>query len=109
MSKIILSIFIIFLIHPAFTYTGVDVSQLFPTSAYQCMKNDGYSFAVIRGYHSYGGIDTNAVQGLKNAKAAGLVTDVYMFPCRGKNATSQVIDMMNQIPSDLYGMPWLDI
>jgi hypothetical protein len=69
---------------------GVDVSQLFSTSTYECMKKDGYHFAVIRGFCSYGGVDKNAVQNLKNAKAAGLETDIYMFPCRGKSATAQV-------------------
>jgi hypothetical protein len=63
---------------------GVDVSQLFPTSTYQCMKSNGYTFAIIRGYCSYGGPDHNAVQNLNNARAAGLITDIYMFPCRGK-------------------------
>ncbi len=51
---------------------GVDVSQLFSTSTYQCMKTNGYHFAIIRGYCSYGGPDHNVVQGLKNAKTAGL-------------------------------------
>ena len=69
---------------------GVDVSQLFTTSTYQCMKSNGYSFAIIRGYCSYGGVDKNVVQGLTNAKNAGLITDIYMFPCRGKSASSQV-------------------
>jgi hypothetical protein len=54
------------------------------------MKSNGYTFAIIRGYCSYGGPDANVVQGLKNAKAAGLITDIYMFPCRGKSATAQV-------------------
>lgn len=88
---------------------GVDVSQPFATSVYQCMKNNGVAFVIIRGYCSYGGIDTHAVTGLQNAKAAGLITDVYMFPCRGKNATAQVNEMFNGIPSNLFGMVWLDI
>lgn len=69
---------------------GVDVSQLFSTSTYQCMKSNGYQFAIIRGYCSFGGLDTHAVQSLSNAKSAGLITDIYMFPCRGKSATAQV-------------------
>lgn len=88
---------------------GVDVSQLFPTSTFQCIKNNGYSFAIIRGYCSYGGVDHNAVQSLNNARAAGLITDIYMFPCRGKSATAQVDEMMNAIPSNLYGMIWIDV
>ena len=88
---------------------GVDVSQLFSTSTYQCMKSSGYSFAIIRGYCSYGGVDSNAVQGLKNAKAAGMITDIYMFPCRGKTAQSQVDQMFASIDSSLYGMVWIDV
>jgi len=42
---------------PALCTLGVDVSQLFSTSTYQCMKNNGYSFAIIRGYCSFGGND----------------------------------------------------
>lgn len=88
---------------------GVDVSQPFSTATYQCMKSNGYAFAIIRGYCSYGGVDSHAVQGLTNAKSAGLITDIYMFPCRGKSATAQVDDMMAGIPSNLYGMVWIDV
>jgi len=88
---------------------GVDVSQLFPVSTYQCMKSSGYTFAIIRGYCSYGGPDQNAVQGLKNAKAAGLLADIYMFPCRGKSAQSQVDQMFAAIDQSLWGMVWIDV
>ena len=71
-------------------FLGVDVSQLFPTSAYQCLKTNGYGFTIVRGYCSFGGLDHNAIQSLTNAKAAGMITDIYMFPCRGKSATAQV-------------------
>ena len=54
------------------------------------MKSNNFHFAIIRGFCSFGGPDKNAVQGLKNAKAAGLNADIYMFPCRGKSASAQV-------------------
>lgn len=88
---------------------GVDVSQLFSTSTYQCMKSNGYQFAIIRGYCSFGGMDTHAVQSLINARNAGLITDIYMFPCRGKSATAQVDEMIKSIPGNLYGMVWVDV
>lgn len=69
---------------------GVDVSQLFSVENYTCMKNSNITFAVARGYCSFGGMDTHAVASLTNIKAAGLKADTYMFPCRGKNATAQV-------------------
>lgn len=49
------------------------------------MKNAGYSFAIVRGYMSYGAVDTIGLQNAKNAKAAGLVADAYFFPCKGSN------------------------
>ena len=88
---------------------GVDVSQLFSESTYKCMKSAGYEFAIIRGFCSYGSHDKNAVQGLKNAKAAGLSTDIYMFPCRGKNAKTQVDEMFSAIDHTLFGTVWIDV
>lgn len=105
--KYILSLLI--LVVPSLCTLGVDVSQLFSTSTYQCMKNNGYSFAIIRGYCSYGGVDPNIVTNLQNAKAAGLITDIYMFPCRGKSGSAQVDQMMGAIPGNLYGMIWIDV
>jgi len=88
---------------------GVDVSQLFSTSVYTCLKNNGYHFVIPRGYCSYGGVDAHVVQNLNNAKAAGLATDIYMFPCRGKSAAAQVDQMMSAISSKLFEMVWIDV
>ena len=107
--KILIVILGLTLFYSSDCVLGVDVSQLFSTSTYQCMKNAGYSFAIIRGYRSYGALDPEAKQGLTNAKSAGLITDIYMFPCRGKSATSQVDDMIANIPGNLYGMVWVDV
>ena len=69
---------------------GVDVSQLFSVEDYTCMKNShSITYVAARGYCSFGGIDTHVVQSLTNIKNAGLRGDIYMFPCRGKNATTQ--------------------
>ena len=40
-------------------FKGVDVSQPFSTATYQCMKNNGVGFSIIRGYCSYGGVDSH--------------------------------------------------
>ncbi len=109
MHKLFFVLLVFLCLYSAHSTLGVDVSQLFSTSTYQCMKSNGYAFAIIRGYCSYGGVDHNAVQGLTNAKAAGLITDIYMFPCRGKSASAQVDEMMNAIPANLYGMVWIDV
>lgn len=90
-------------------YLGADVSQLFPTSGYQCLKNAGYHFVIPRGYCSFGGVDHNVINSLNNIRAAGLITDVYLFPCRSKSAAAQVDEMFNYIPNNLFGMVWIDI
>lgn len=77
-------------IHLSSCSLGVDLSQLYSQSVFECIKKDGFSFAIIRGYCSFGGIDHNAVQSLTHAKDAGLTTHIYMFPCRGKSAAAQV-------------------
>jgi len=94
---------------PCSAVLGVDVSQLFASSTYTCMKNNGYHYIIIRGYCSFGGIDTNAVSNLNNAKSAGLTADIYMFPCRGKSATAQVDQMVSAISGNLYGTVWIDV
>lgn len=109
MNKLHILVLLCLTLYSGHCVLGVDVSQLFSTSTYQCMKNNGYSFVIIRGYCSYGGLDHNAVAGLTNAKAAGLITDIYMFPCRGKSASAQVDEMIAGISGNLYGMVWLDI
>ena len=109
MKTLFAVILAIALLRSANCVLGVDVSQPFSTSTYQCMKSNGYAFAIIRGYCSFGGIDTHAVQSLNNARAAGLITDIYMFPCRGKSATAQVDEMMANISGNLYGMVWIDV
>lgn len=88
---------------------------------FTCMKNLGYEHSIIRAYHSYGAIDTVAPGSIQLSNQAGLSTDVYMFPCRGKNATTQVnelidfLDSMMKTPgtSSYYeyqtGTIWLDI
>lgn len=70
--------------------TGLDLAGAFTVANFQCIKNAGYSFVIIRAYRSPGSMDTNANQSLTNAKSTGLSTDIYMFPCRGKSASTQV-------------------
>lgn len=88
---------------------GLDLAGAFTNANFQCIKNAGYTFVILRGYRSPGAIDTNAVQSLTNAKAVGLATDIYMFPCRGKSATAQVDEMNSAINANLYGMVWIDV
>jgi hypothetical protein len=75
---------------------GVDLSSYASTSAFSCMRSNGYDFAIPRGWCSYGGADGNVMANVNNARAAGIeYVDVYMFPCRGKSATDQVNQFIN--------------
>ena len=90
-------------------FSGSGCITLVSSVVYQCFKSNGYGFAIVRGYCSFGGIDHNAVQSLTNAKAAGLITDVYLFPCRSKSPATQVDEMFAAISSNLFGMVWIDV
>jgi len=109
MSKVKVLLLAIALISACQCKLGIDVSQLFSVENFTCAKNAGITFGIPRGYCSFGGMDKNIVQSLKNMREAGLETDTYMFPCRGKNATAQVNEMIDHIPGDLYGRIWIDI
>jgi hypothetical protein len=75
------------LLTTALAYEGVDFSTALPESTFACFKTNGMSFAIPRAWHSYGGFDSNAINNVKNARAAGIQNvDIYMFPCRSKSA-----------------------
>ncbi len=79
----------------------VDLAGKFTN--YNCLKQNGYSRAIIRAYHSYGAIDLEAPDNIKLSNQAGLATDVYMFPCRGKSAdlqVSQLVDFLNAMKAN---------
>ena len=76
-----MKLFSFFLTIPlVFATLGVDISS--SVDQFTCMENQGYKFAIIRGYRSYGAVDAHVVQNIKNAKNAGMEdAGVYLFPC----------------------------
>ena len=79
-------------------------------ATHQCLKNNGVSFAIPRAYYSYGAFDPNGATNVAHAREAGIpYVDIYMFPCRGKSAASQVSDLVSKMGNANYGMIWLDI
>mgnify|MGYP003683967685 CR=1 FL=1 len=89
---------------------GVDVASKVTSSQFQCMKDSHkINYAIVRAWRSFGGIDANANETLKNAKNAGLETDIYMFPCRGKLPGDQAQEMMDKTDSTLYDKVWIDV
>jgi len=90
--------------------TGVDVSSALG-SAWSCLRSNGYSFGIIRGYQSGGRLDPNVVANIRNARAAGIpYVDVYIFPCVPcGNPAGQMQTLVRGITGENYGMIWLDI
>ena len=93
--------------------SGVDVSQLFPTSSWSCLANNGYIFGIIRCYCSTGQVDGNCAQSVANAWAGGMqYVDLYLFPCpQCGNAYGQVETLRNYINNNnvRFGQVWLDV
>ncbi len=90
---------------------GVDYSTRIANSI-GCLVSSGYTFAVPRGYCSYGGVDSNVVANIKSAWAGGMKNvDVYSFPCVtcSKSAKTQVDELVNALAGSTYGMIWLDV
>ena len=83
---------------------GVDISQA--CDAFTCLKNaHSVDFTITRAWRSFGTFDPNSITNLANAKAAGIpYNDVYMFPCRGLSASTQVDEMINDLKKGLNGI-----
>ncbi len=59
--------------------TGVDVSARVYQSDWSCMVSNGVSFAIVRGYQSFGQVDPSCAATVADAWAAGVShVDVYM-------------------------------
>ena len=63
---------------------GLDVSQPTSVEQWECLNDHfgGLHGVIVRAWRSVGNFDPNALETIKNAKAAGINrVDVYMFPC----------------------------
>ena len=93
-----------------FATKGVDYSTLQTQSTHECWKSNGVSIAIPRAFHSNGVFDSNGKTNVHNAHAAGISeVDIYMFPCRGKNAQTQANEIVSGMGSYSYGKIWIDI
>ena len=90
---------------------GIDVSELTSAAAFTCLRQKGYTFAVVRIYQSLGHVDANARQSIMNAKAGGMsVVDGYIFPCpKCGNPAGQVKAAISNVHGLGLGTVWLDI
>eukprot|EP01111_Echinosteliopsis_oligospora_P012727 TRINITY_DN439_c0_g1_i1.p1 TRINITY_DN439_c0_g1~~TRINITY_DN439_c0_g1_i1.p1 ORF type:complete len:232 (-),score=68.24 TRINITY_DN439_c0_g1_i1:49-744(-) len=97
---------------------GIDLSAELcantDASTWQCLAQQGYSFAIIQGWQGGYGLNTNLAACVANAWAAGFAhVDVYIFFCPecSGNSESSPVDLLNYMSQNnvQYGMLWFDI
>lgn len=85
---------LLFFINISFSAYAIDLAGQYTSENFNCLYKNGVHQSIIRAYHSYGKIDSDAKNNIFYSNKAGLATDAYMFPCRGKNATLQVSELI---------------
>ncbi|KAL4463517.1 hypothetical protein ABPG72_014920 [Tetrahymena utriculariae] len=115
-KKFLLSLFLLVAlsINSANAVIGVDVSDPIDEDTFNCLiDNYGIEFVISRGYESIGQVDYDAIDTNLNARSAGLITDVYLFPCLAIDpsqiASDFVSSMVDGNGNDVYGTVWIDI
>lgn len=102
-----------FLISYSLARKGVDFSMLLSKNTQECLKDNGYVFAIPRCWRSVGNMDTNCVQNCVNAHAAGMSrVDTYFFPCYScGNIGGQVNTFWNNVIANKMDFTtlWFDI
>jgi hypothetical protein len=93
--KLSIILLLLALFHSSYSAKVVDLYGVF--NNFTCLAQQGYYHTIVRAYHSYGAIDLDAPSLIQQSNKAGLSTDVYMFPCRGKNATLQVNELIDYL------------
>ena len=68
---------------------GIDASSPLSIDTLKCFIKSGYYFVIPRAYRSFGAVDNNALQSLRNAQSLSMYADIYMWPCRGKDPVQQ--------------------
>ena len=100
---------ILSLLYLGCSHIGIDASSLISQSSFQCMKNSGMDFAVMRGYRSSGSVDPNACASLKNAQAAGLSTHTYIFPNTNGDPSQQIDAIISGLSGCGYSYIFIDV
>lgn len=97
----------------ALANVGIDVSQSVSKEQFECLKDNGYKFVIVRAYRNNGVVDSNSAQTIKNARAAGLEkVDAVLLPCIScGDASQQVIETIDYLKDEnaRVDMIWLDV
>jgi hypothetical protein len=91
---------------------AVDIAiDLFSADKLACIKSQGFSMAIIRVYSNGGYVDSNALQNMANAKAAGLDVQIYHFPAPQQSGATQFDTMYTYVTGGgwSFSFVWLDV
>lgn len=105
----LLATIICLLVGKTYCLIGAETSPLvsFPSN-FQCLKEAGYTFANVRAFSLEGvDIDLSVIDTLIYSKKAGLKTELFIRPCRGKSAKAQIDVIVLAIPNQYYDRFWL--
>lgn len=77
-------------------------------SNFDCLKSAGYTFANVRAFTLEGiDLDLSVKNTLIYAQRAGLKSEIFVRPCRGKSAKTQIDIVVLTVPSQYYERFWL--
>ena len=111
MKSIFLQGFVILiLLAPALALIGIDTAPPVTfQSTFTCLKAAGYEFANIRAFSLEGGdLDLLSVRDSAiYSQRAGLKTELFLLPCRGKNPKFQIDSIVLAIDEQYYEKLWL--
>ena len=99
----------ILLVAPAFCLIGLDTGPLVTfQNTFECLKSQGYQFSNIRAFTLEGiDLDLSVRDTLIYSQKAGLSSELFLRPCRGKSAKFQVDSIVLVIDSQYYDRFWL--
>lgn len=109
MSKVLQGLLLVLAILPASCLIGIDTSPIVTTqNTFDCLKAAGYQFANVRGFTLEGvDLDLSVRNTLIYSQKAGLKTDLFIRPCRGKNPKYQIDQVILVIAEQYFNNLWL--
>ncbi len=102
----ILALFLILIIQPINGLLSLDTFIPYSTSAFQCIKGQGFNLVTLRGVSNMN-VDSVGLQNMNNAKNAGMNIDMMVMVCRNQTASEVANFVKNKIDAKLYTNIWL--